>query len=235
MYVCIFDCAGSLLLLRLFIQLQWLGATLHCSPWVSHCGVFSCCMAQALGCGGFSSCGTWAQWLWVTNCGAEVQLWHTGSAALQHVGSFWIRDWTHVFCIGRWTRPPGKLASFLPFFHYGYAGFCCCTRAFSSEVSGGCSLSQCTGFSLQWLPLMQSTGSGCTGFGSCSTRGSSCGTRAQLLRGMWNLPGPGIEPVSPALAGGLLSPVSPGKFCFIFLTCFIGVGVLCTSTVGRTK
>ena len=34
---------------------------------------------------------------------------------------------------------------------------------------------------------------------------SSCGARAQLLRGMWNLPGPGIKPVSPALAGGFLT------------------------------
>ena len=30
---------------------------------------------------------------------------------------------------------------------------------------------------------------------------SSCGSRAQLLRGMWDLPRPGPEPVSPALAG----------------------------------
>ena len=29
--------------------------------------------------------------------------------------------------------------------------------------------------------------------------------------GMWDLPGPGIEPVSPALAGGFLSTVPPGK------------------------
>ena len=31
---------------------------------------------------------------------------------------------------------------------------------------------------------------------------SSCGPRAQLLRGMWDPPRPGHEPVSPALAGG---------------------------------
>ena len=30
---------------------------------------------------------------------------------------------------------------------------------------------------------------------------SSCGSRAQLLRGMWDPPRPGLEPVSPALAG----------------------------------
>ena len=31
---------------------------------------------------------------------------------------------------------------------------------------------------------------------------SSCGTGAQLHHGMWDLPGQGIEPVSPALATG---------------------------------
>ena len=40
---------------------------------------------------------------------------------------------------------------------------------------------------------------------------SSCGAQAQLLRGMRGLPGPGIEPVSPALAGGFLTTVPPGK------------------------
>ena len=28
---------------------------------------------------------------------------------------------------------------------------------------------------------------------------------------MWDLPGPGIEPVSPALAGGFLTTAPPGK------------------------
>ena len=28
---------------------------------------------------------------------------------------------------------------------------------------------------------------------------------------MWDLPGPGLEPVSPALAGGFLTSVPPGK------------------------
>ena len=30
---------------------------------------------------------------------------------------------------------------------------------------------------------------------------SNCGSRAQLLRGMWDPPRPGLEPMSPALAG----------------------------------
>ena len=40
---------------------------------------------------------------------------------------------------------------------------------------------------------------------------SSCGSRTQLLRGMWDLPGPGLEPVSPALAGGFSTTAPPGK------------------------
>ena len=40
---------------------------------------------------------------------------------------------------------------------------------------------------------------------------SNCGSRAQLLRGMWDLPRPGLEPVSPALAGGFSTPAPPGK------------------------
>ena len=40
---------------------------------------------------------------------------------------------------------------------------------------------------------------------------SSCGSRAQPLRGMWDLPGPGHEPVSPALAGGFPTTAPPGK------------------------
>ena len=40
---------------------------------------------------------------------------------------------------------------------------------------------------------------------------SSCGARAQSLRGMWDPPRPGLEPVSPALAGRLSTTAPPGK------------------------
>ena len=40
---------------------------------------------------------------------------------------------------------------------------------------------------------------------------SNCGSRAQLLRGMWDPPRPGHEPTSPALAGRLSTTVPPGK------------------------
>ena len=42
---------------------------------------------------------------------------------------------------------------------------------------------------------------------------SSCGSRAPLLRGMWDLPRPGLEPVSPALAGRFSTTAPPGKPC----------------------
>ena len=32
-----------------------------------------------------------------------------------------------------------------------------------------------------------------------------------VVHGTWDLPGPGLEPVSPALAGGFLTTAPPGK------------------------
>ena len=40
---------------------------------------------------------------------------------------------------------------------------------------------------------------------------SNCGSRAQPLRGMWDPPRPGLEPVSPALAGRPSTTAPPGK------------------------
>ena len=45
---------------------------------------------------------------------------------------------------------------------------------------------------------------------------SNCGSRAQLLHSMWDLPRPGLEPVSPALAGRFSTTVPPGKPSFAF-------------------
>ena len=83
-------------------------------------------------------------------------------------------------------------------------------------ASRGCSLLRCAGFSLRWLLPLRSTGSRHTGPSSCGSQAlerrlSSCGARAQMLRGMWDLPGPGLKPVSPALASGFLTTVPPGK------------------------
>ena len=49
---------------------------------------------------------------------------------------------------------------------------------------------------------------------------SSCGSQAQLLRGTWDLPRPGLEPVCPALAGRLPTTAPPGKpHCCLLIGC----------------
>ena len=78
--------------------------------------------------------------------------------------------------------------------------------------------SHCGGFSCcgaQALGAWASVVVAC-GLSSCGSRAlehklSSCGARAKLLHGMWDLPRPEIEPVSPALASGFLTTVPPGK------------------------
>ena len=75
---------------------------------------------------------------------------------------------------------------------------------------------------------------------------SNCGSRAQLLRGMWDLPRPGLEPVSPALADRLSTTAPPGKPSRAFLTlvqrnlcqvckvhpCVLDVGTKCVAWEG---
>ena len=60
---------------------------------------------------------------------------------------------------------------------------------------------------------------------------SNCGSRAQLLCGMWDLPRPGLGPVSPASAGRLSTTAPPGKpmncFCNPWLG-EIGSSAACT-------
>ena len=100
---------------------------------------------------------------------------------------------------------------------------CCCAQAFSS-----CSKQGLRFVVLRGLLIVVASCCGARALGtrasvvvarrlsSCGLRAlecrlSSCGARAQLLRSMWDLPRPGLEPVSPALAGGFLTTVPPGK------------------------
>ena len=55
---------------------------------------------------------------------------------------------------------------------------------------------------------------------------SSCGSRAQLLRGMWDPPRPGLKPECPALAGRLSTTVPPGKPPFFSFNISIRMFVL---------
>ena len=56
---------------------------------------------------------------------------------------------------------------------------------------------------------------------------SSCGSQAQLLRGTWDLPRPGLEPVSPSLAGRFSTTAPPGKPEHLFIRFF----VICISSL----
>ena len=54
------------------------------------------------------------------------------------------------------------------------------------------------------------------GLSSCGSwalelRLRSCGAQASLLRGMWDLPRPGLEPMPPALGDIFLTTAPPGK------------------------
>ena len=94
--------------------------------------------------------------------------------------------------------------SLLPFF-LAALGLCCCVWASLAVAIGGYSLGAVLRFfSWLWLLLLQSMGSGYSGFSSCSSQ-------AWLPHGMWTLPGPGIEHMSPAMGGGLLTTAPPGS------------------------
>ena len=84
---------------------------------------------------------------------------------------------------------------------------------------------QCVSFSFHCLLLLLSVGSKGAKASVVVTRGLSsysvwalecagfchCGAWAKLLCGMWNLPKPGIKPVSFTLTGGFLSTEPSGK------------------------
>ena len=103
-------------------------------------------------------------------------------------------------------------------------GLRCCVQAFSSCGERGLLLvavrgaPHCGGFSCcgaralgARASVVEARGLSRCGSQAVECRLSSCGARASLLCGMWDLPGPGLEPVSPALAGGFLTTVPQGK------------------------
>ena len=57
---------------------------------------------------------------------------------------------------------------------------------------------------------------------------SNCGSRAQLLRGMWDLPRPGLESVCPALASRFSTTALPGKPLHPFLQIFVSFSNILT-------
>ena len=110
-------------------------------------------------------------------------------------------------------------------------GLCCCAGPPQLQRVGAilhlqCMASRC-GFSYcrgQALGVQQ--GFSIRGLAVATRRFSSCGSwavgqqaqicstnLAQLLHRMWNFPGSGVKPVSPALAGRLFTTEPSGKFC----------------------
>ena len=141
-------------------------------------------------------------------------------------------------------RERDKLFFFIHLFIYYLFIFGCVgslvLRAVFSLVlaSGGCSSLRCTGFSLQWLLLLQSTGSRCVGSSSCGTRSQQLclvGSRAQVQQ-LWHtgLAAPRhvgsfrtrarTRVPSPALTGRFSTTAPPEKSSerqtFIFLPLF---------------
>ena len=111
--------------------------------------------------------------------------------------------------------------AFLLFFFLAVLGLRCCARAFSSCGEHGPLLIAVRRIlslvaSLVAEHRLQACGLGSCGLQASERRLSSCGSRAYLLHGMWDPPGPEIKPVSPALAGGFLTTAPPGKphFCY---------------------
>ena len=141
---------------------------------------------------GFSSCSTWTQWLW-----------RTGLVAPWHVGSSWTRDRTRVPCIGRRS---------LLFIYFGCIGSSLLRagplqpRRAGATPRRGVRASHCGGLSCRGARALGTWASAAAAHGL-----SSCGARAQLPQGTWELPRPGIEPMSPAVAGGLSTTAPPGK------------------------
>ena len=150
------------------------------------------CGTRASHCCGLSRCGAQAP-------DAQAQRpWPTGPAAPRYVGSSRTRARTRVPCIGRWTLNH------------------CATREALHDV-----------FWFVWVffavrgPLTV-VASPVAEHRLLTRRLSSHGSRAQPLRGMWDLPRPGHEPVSPASAGGLSTTAPPGKplyLVLVFLDC----------------
>ena len=89
-----FPFAGSLLLLGFFSSFGEQGLLSSCSMGASHCGVFSCCRAQALGSLGCSNCDSWAPENRLNNCIYRL------SCPLAR-GIFLDWDRTCAFCVGR--------------------------------------------------------------------------------------------------------------------------------------
>ena len=128
----------------------------------------------------------------------------------------------HSVCLLVFTSSSFILINLFIYLFWAVLGLCCCARAFSSCGERGLLFLVVRGLLTAVVSLVAEHRLQARGLqqlwhvGSVivARRLSSCGALALLLRSMWDLPGPGLEPVSPALAGRFLTTASPGKSLF---------------------
>ena len=120
----------------------------------------------------------------------------------------------HVFIFGC-AGSPSLSAGFL---YLQRAGVALCGRERASPCGGP---SCCRAWALGVrISVVTADGLSICGSRALEHRLSSCGAQDSLLCSMWDLPGPRIEPMPPALAGESLITGPPGKpLIFFFLLC----------------
>lgn len=127
-YFCVFDCAQSLLLHRLFSSSNEWGLLSSCSAWASHCGIFPCCGARIS--------DAQASVAAARVCGSQA-LEHS-TVAVVHRPSFseacGIFSWQGSnpwLCIGRWTLPLwAARESLVPYAEYNFRSRVARSKAF---------------------------------------------------------------------------------------------------------
>ena len=101
------------------------------------------------------------------------------------------------------------------FLIFGRSGSLLLCRLFPGCGERGCSLAVMSGLLTAVASLvehrLEHVGFRGCGSGARELGLSSCGTQASLLLGLWELPGPGVKLVSPALAGKFSTTEPPGK------------------------
>ena len=118
---------------------------------------------------------------------------------------FFLNKFIYLFIFGC----VGSLLLCAGFLQLRRAGATLCCGARASHCGGfSCCGAQAVG---SWASVVAARRLRSCGSWALECRFSSCGAWAQLLCGMWDLRRPGMEPVSPALAGRLLTTAPPGK------------------------
>ena len=118
-------------------------------------------------------------------------------------------------CSARHSRPEGKPALDFPSLKGGFLSvFPGCGGPFSRCAAQA---SHRGGLSCCGPRALEAPASG------AAARGLSVVVRAQLPHSLWDLPAPGMEPLSPALQGGFLTTRPPGKaWTFLYFTSWAG-------------